>query len=81
MELHADDRRSACDVRRTALLRRCIETDPEAFPTQCHQAYGVVWKAIDRKTKEVIALKKIFDAFQNATDAQVRKLRTCLVCK
>ncbi|MEW5317576.1 MAG: hypothetical protein WDW38_008862 [Sanguina aurantia] len=33
-------------------------------------AYGVVWKAIDRKTKEVIALKKIFDAFQNATDAQ-----------
>jgi hypothetical protein len=35
------------------------------------QAYGVVWKAIDRKTREVVALKKIFDAFQNATDAQV----------
>ena len=35
------------------------------------QAYGVVWKAVDRKTKEVVALKKIFDAFQNATDAQV----------
>mmetsp|Transcript_35221 Transcript_35221/g.78392 ORF Transcript_35221/g.78392 Transcript_35221/m.78392 type:complete len:424 (-) Transcript_35221:704-1975(-) len=33
-------------------------------------AYGVVWKAVDRKTKEVVALKKIFDAFQNATDAQ-----------
>ncbi|KAG1674149.1 hypothetical protein FOA52_015780 [Chlamydomonas sp. UWO 241] len=33
-------------------------------------AYGVVWKAIDRKTREVVALKKIFDAFQNATDAQ-----------
>uniref|UniRef100_A0A7S0VD35 Mitogen-activated protein kinase n=1 Tax=Polytomella parva TaxID=51329 RepID=A0A7S0VD35_9CHLO len=33
-------------------------------------AYGVVWKAIDKKTKEVVALKKIFDAFQNATDAQ-----------
>lgn len=33
-------------------------------------AYGVVWKAIDRKTKETVAVKKIFDAFQNATDAQ-----------
>ena len=33
-------------------------------------AYGIVWKATDRKTKEVVALKKIFDAFQNATDAQ-----------
>lgn len=35
------------------------------------QAYGVVWKAVDKKTQDVIALKKIFDAFQNATDAQV----------
>ena len=33
-------------------------------------AYGVVWKAIDKETKETIALKKVFDAFQNATDAQ-----------
>ncbi|EFA77663.1 extracellular response kinase [Heterostelium album PN500] len=33
-------------------------------------AYGIVWKAIDKKTKETVALKKIFDAFQNATDAQ-----------
>jgi len=33
-------------------------------------AYGIVWKAIDRKTKKLVALKKIFDAFQNATDAQ-----------
>ncbi|EGG16442.1 extracellular response kinase [Cavenderia fasciculata] len=33
-------------------------------------AYGIVWKAIDKKTKDVVALKKIFDAFQNATDAQ-----------
>ena len=37
----------------------------------CPQAYGIVWKAIDKKTKETVALKKIFDAFQNATDAQV----------
>ena len=33
-------------------------------------AYGIVWKATDKRTKEVVALKKIFDAFQNATDAQ-----------
>ena len=36
----------------------------------CLQAYGIVWKALDKKTGEIIALKKIFDAFQNATDAQ-----------
>ena len=33
-------------------------------------AYGIVWKAIDRKTKTVVALKKVFDAFHNDTDAQ-----------
>jgi mitogen-activated protein kinase 15 len=33
-------------------------------------AYGIVWKAIDKKNREIVALKKIFDAFQNATDAQ-----------
>ena len=33
-------------------------------------AYGIVWKATDKKTQSKVALKKIFDAFQNATDAQ-----------
>ena len=33
-------------------------------------AYGIVWRAVDKKSKDVVALKKIFDAFQNATDAQ-----------
>eukprot|EP01025_Chloroclados_australasicus_P044937 TRINITY_DN4896_c0_g1_i3.p1 TRINITY_DN4896_c0_g1~~TRINITY_DN4896_c0_g1_i3.p1 ORF type:complete len:426 (-),score=45.41 TRINITY_DN4896_c0_g1_i3:5138-6415(-) len=33
-------------------------------------AYGVVWKALNKKTKETVALKKIYDAFQNQTDAQ-----------
>ncbi|KAJ8710607.1 hypothetical protein PYW08_009122 [Mythimna loreyi] len=33
-------------------------------------AYGIVWKATDRKTKDVVAIKKIFDAFRNQTDAQ-----------
>lgn len=33
-------------------------------------AYGIVWKAVDRRTNDTIALKKIFDAFRNSTDAQ-----------
>jgi len=33
-------------------------------------AYGIVWKALEKTSKEKVALKKIFDAFQNATDAQ-----------
>lgn len=33
-------------------------------------AYGIVWRAIDRRTRDVVAVKKIYDAFQNATDAQ-----------
>ena len=33
-------------------------------------AYGIVWKAIERKTKKIVALKKVFDAFHNDTDAQ-----------
>ena len=26
-------------------------------------AYGIVWKALDKRTKEIVALKKNFDAF------------------
>ncbi|XP_053980414.1 mitogen-activated protein kinase 15-like isoform X2 [Hylaeus volcanicus] len=33
-------------------------------------AYGIVWKAIDKKNRETVAVKKIFDAFRNQTDAQ-----------
>lgn len=33
-------------------------------------AYGIVWKAVDKRTRQVVALKKCFDAFRNATDAQ-----------
>lgn len=35
-----------------------------------HGAYGVVWKCVDQQSGETVALKKIFDAFQNRTDAQ-----------
>ncbi len=34
------------------------------------QAYGVVWKAVDKRTHATVAVKKCFDAFRNATDAQ-----------
>ena len=37
-----------------------------------------MWKSIDKKTKEIVALKKIFDAFQNSTDAQ-RTFREILI--
>ena len=40
------------------------------------QAYGVVWKAVEKATGQTIALKKIFAAFQNVTDAQVGRLAT-----
>jgi mitogen-activated protein kinase 15 len=33
-------------------------------------AYGHVWKVEEKTTRKVFALKKIFDAFQHATDAQ-----------
>ena len=34
------------------------------------QAYGIVWKAVDKRTRHTVALKKCFDAFRNATDSQ-----------
>ena len=46
-------------------------------------AYAVVFKAVDKKTKQVVALKKIFDAFQNKTDAQrtFREIKYLLALK
>ncbi|NWW87437.1 MK15 kinase, partial [Rhynochetos jubatus] len=55
---------------------------PEVEPRVAHKykikrrlgkgAYGIVWKAVDRRTGEIVAVKKIFDAFRNRTDAQLR---------
>ena len=39
-----------------------------------------MWRALDKRTREVVALKKIFDAFQNSTDAQ-RTYREILYLK
>ena len=33
-------------------------------------AYGIVWKARDKKSNRLCALKKIFEAFRNHTDSQ-----------
>lgn len=33
-------------------------------------AYGIVWRATEKSTGRTVALKKIFDAFRNVTDAQ-----------
>lgn len=33
-------------------------------------AYGIVWKAVEKRSRAVVALKKCFDAFRNATDSQ-----------
>eukprot|EP00961_Rhodomonas_salina_P225471 3048409-Rhodomonas_salina.1 len=34
-------------------------------------SYGIVWKATDKRTQTVVALKKQVDAFRNRKDAQV----------
>jgi len=33
-------------------------------------AYGIVWRAVETQTGRIVAIKKIFDAFRNMTDAQ-----------
>ncbi|KAM5315659.1 mitogen-activated protein kinase 15 isoform 2-T2 [Glossophaga mutica] len=33
-------------------------------------AYGIVWKAVDRRTGQAVAIKKILEAFRDKTDAQ-----------
>jgi mitogen-activated protein kinase 15 len=43
-------------------------------------AYGIVWQATDRKSKQKVALKKSFDAYQNSTDAQ-RTYREVNICR
>ncbi|GAV06879.1 hypothetical protein RvY_16793 [Ramazzottius varieornatus] len=42
-------------------------------------AYGIVWKALDRKEQRVVALKKIFDAFANGQDAQRTFREVCFL--
>lgn len=53
----------ACRCREAADRLLCAARSP--------QAYGIVWKAVDQRSGDTVALKKIYDAFQNPTDAQV----------
>ena len=64
--------RAASDTctRARRLLPRTA-TRRTACTSHSSQAYGVVWKAKDNRTGQVVALKKCYDAFRNATDAQV----------
>ena len=39
-------------------------------PSTSLSTIGVVWKAVEKRSRSVTALKKCFDAFRNATDAQ-----------
>jgi mitogen-activated protein kinase 15 len=41
-----------------------------------HGSYGEVYKAVDKKTNQIVAIKKIVDAFQNIIDAK-RTYREC----
>ena len=50
-----------------------ITCDFEILLYECFifsKAYGIVWKAVEKRSRVVVALKKCFDAFRNATDAQ-----------
>ncbi len=48
------------------------------------QAYGIVWKAIDKKSRKTVALKKIFDAFQvfpfGSADLTIPTILLLVVC-
>lgn len=56
-------------------LQSCLSLSRGSGPTlvcaRLPQAYGIVWKAVDQRSGDTVALKKIYDAFQNPTDAQV----------
>ena len=50
----------------------------ELLNKQGKDSYGIVFKAVDKKTHETVIIKKCFDAFQNATDSQ-RKYREIMI--
>ena len=45
-------------------------TGARAHASPAVGAYGIVWKAVEKRSHNVVALKKCFDAFRNSTDAQ-----------
>ncbi|KMZ08947.1 uncharacterized protein Dsimw501_GD16072, isoform C [Drosophila simulans] len=56
--------------RRIQELDQTVESIFDVRKRMGKGAYGIVWKATDRRTKNTVALKKVFDAFRDETDAQ-----------
>lgn len=54
----------------TAHARAIRNKNNKIISKKSKKAYGIVWRAVDRRNGEPVALKKIFDAFSCATDAQ-----------
>ena len=52
------------------LFKRQLYSQRKLFAKLGKGAYGIVWKAVEKKNREPVAIKKVFDAFSNATDAQ-----------
>ncbi|XP_034485740.1 extracellular signal-regulated kinase 7 [Drosophila innubila] len=64
------ERQSNAQERRIHELDQNVERYFEVRKRLGKGAYGIVWKATDKRKKETVALKKIYDAFRDETDAQ-----------
>ena len=68
------------------LKKRWEEVDPKIlgkYDLMCKMGrgnYGMVWKAIDKRNRAKVAIKKINNAFATVTDAQ-RTLREIIILK
>ena len=40
-------------------------------------AYGIVWKAVDKRNKEIVALKKVFPSPSTTIDIDIRRISEC----
>ncbi|XP_070063423.1 extracellular signal-regulated kinase 7 isoform X2 [Drosophila virilis] len=64
------ERQSNAQERRIHELDQNVERYFEVRKRLGKGAYGIVWKATDKRQKDTVALKKIYDAFRDETDAQ-----------
>ena len=67
---HPDNIFIANKVEIAEFCKTCPQQNKSTASWWSQGAYGVVWKATDRKSSTIVAVKKIFDAFRNRTDAQ-----------
>ncbi|XP_060663268.1 extracellular signal-regulated kinase 7 [Drosophila nasuta] len=64
------ERQANAQERRIHELDQNVERYFEVRKRLGKGAYGIVWKATDKRKKDTVALKKIYDAFRDETDAQ-----------